>query len=172
YTQADVIINPKQTATVSFALYPQKLDYFGLNTFTPQPSTPDFHQSGYQMYAQHRYLTGEQSILSSQFGFQKFEAGVPAPSDGPCRLLPDTTEGGFFSRQARITSRVEWQENYQFAPKQFLGAHQFKVGLNYAHSSYEGRQTFLPATIADVTGTAIERIAFTAPSRFDVSQNE
>jgi outer membrane receptor protein involved in Fe transport len=68
--------------------------------------------------------------------------------------------------------RVEWQENYQFAPKQFLGSHQFKVGLNYAHSSYEGRETFLPATIADATGTAIEQIAFTAPSRFDVSQNE
>jgi hypothetical protein len=172
YTQADIIINPKQTATVSFALYPQKLDYFGLNTFTPQPSTPDFHQSGYQMYAQHRYLTGEQSILTSQFSFKKFDADVTAQSDDPYRLLPDTTEGGFFSRQARRTSRVEWQENYQFAPKQFLGSHQFKVGLNYAHSSYEGRQTFLPATIADATGTAIERIAFTAPSRFDVSQNE
>lgn len=172
YTQADIIINPKQTATVSFALYPQKLDYFGLNTFTPQPSTPDFHQRGYQMYAQHRYLTGEQSILTSQFSFKNFDADVTAQGDDPYRLLPDTTEGGFFSRQARRTSRVEWQENYQFAPKQFLGSHQFKVGLNYAHSSYEGRQTFLPATIADATGTAIEQIAFTAPSRFDVSQNE
>jgi hypothetical protein len=172
YTQADIIINPKQTATVSFAFYPQKLDYFGLNTFTPQPSTPDFHQRGYQINAQHRYLTGEQSILTSQFSFKKFDADVTAQSDDPYRLLPDTTEGGFFNRQARRTSRVEWQENYQFAPKQFLGSHQFKVGLNYAHSSYEGRETFLPATIADATGTAIEQIAFTAPSRFDVSQNE
>jgi TonB dependent receptor len=172
YTQADIIINPRQTATVSFALYPQKLDYFGLNTFTPQPSTPDFHQRGYQIYAQHRYLASEQSILTSQFSLKNFDADVTAQSDDPYRLLPDTTEGGFFSRQARRTSRVEWQENYQVAPKQFLGSHQFKVGLNYAHSSYEGRETFLPATIADRTGTAIEQIAFTAPSRFDVGQNE
>lgn len=172
YTQADIIISPKQTAAISFALYPQKLDYFGLNTFTPQPSTPDFHQRGYQMYIQHHYLTGEQSILTSQFSFKKFDADVTAQSDDPYRLLPDTTEGGFFNRQARRTSRVEWQENYQFAPRQFLGSHQLKVGLNYAHSSYEGRETFLPATIADATGTAIEQIAFTAPSRFDVGQNE
>jgi hypothetical protein len=87
YTQADIIINPKQTATVSFAFYPQKLDYFGLNTFTPQPSTPDFHQSGYQMYAQHRYLTGEQSILTSQFSFKNSDADVTAQSDDPYRLL-------------------------------------------------------------------------------------
>lgn len=172
YTQFDFIINSKQTATVTYALYPQKLDYFGLNTFTPQPSTPDFHQRGYQVYAQHRYLIGEQSILTSQFSSKKFDADVTAQNDDPYRLLPDTTEGGFFNRQARRTSRVEWQENYQFAPLEFLGSHQFKIGLNYAHSSYEGRQTFLPATIADASDTAIERISFAAPTRFDVKQNE
>ena len=172
YSQVDFIVNPKQTATVSFALYPQKLDYFGLNTFTPQPSTPDFHQRGYQVYAQHRYLTGQQSILTSQFSYKTFDADVTAQSDDPYRLLPDTTEGGFFSRQARRTSRVEWQENYQFAPRQFLGSHQFKLGLNYAHSSYDGRQTFLPADIADSSNTTIERITFTEPTSFGIDQNE
>ena len=44
YTQSDLVISPKQTATLSLAIYPQKLDYMGLNTFTPQPSTADFHQ--------------------------------------------------------------------------------------------------------------------------------
>src|ERR1700719_3060317 len=39
YTQFDVNISPKQTATASFAIFPQHLDYYGLNTFTPQPST-------------------------------------------------------------------------------------------------------------------------------------
>jgi len=172
YTQLDAIINSKQTAILSFALYPQKLDYLGLNTFTPQPSTPDFHQRGYQVYAQHRYLTGEQSILTSQLSFKKFDADVTAQSDDPYRLLPDTTEGGFFNRQARRTSRVEWQENYQFGAIQFFGAHQFKVGLNYAHSSYEGGQNFLPAVIADSFDTAVERITFTYPTIFSINQSE
>jgi len=172
YTQLDAIISSKQTATVSFALYPQKLDYFGLNTFTPQPSTPDFHQRGYQVYAQHRLLTGEQGMLTSQLSFKKYDADVTAQSDAPYRLLPDTTEGGFFSRQARRTSRVEWQENYQFGTFQFFGSHQFKVGLNYAHSSYDGGQNFLPAVIADTTDTAIERITFTHPTVFSINQSE
>ena len=46
FTQLDVKINEKQTATLSLAVFPQKLDYLGLNTFTPQPSTPDLHQRG------------------------------------------------------------------------------------------------------------------------------
>jgi TonB dependent receptor-like, beta-barrel/Carboxypeptidase regulatory-like domain len=172
YTQVDFIVSSKQTATVSFALYPQKLDYFGLNTFTPQPSTPDFHQRGYQVYVQDSYLTGPQSFLTSQFSYKTFDADVTAQSDAAYRLLPDTTEGGFFSRQARRTSRVEWQENYQFAPRRFLGSHQFRVGLNYAHSSYDGRQTFLSAEIADASDTAVERITFTAPTSFAIDQNE
>lgn len=172
FTQIDSIISSKHTATISVAFYPQKLDFFGLNTFTPQPSTPDFHQRGYQVYAQDRYLTGEQSLLISQFSFKKFDADVTPQSNEPYRLLPDTTEGGFFSRQARRTSRVEWQETYQFAPFQFFGEHEFKAGLNFAHSAYDGRQAFLTSTIADASDTAVERITFTQPTSFDTSQNE
>jgi carboxypeptidase family protein len=172
FTQIDSIISAKQTATVSVAFYPQKLDFFGLNTFTPQPSTPDFHQRGYQVYAQDRYLTGEQSVLISQFSFKKFDADVTPQSNEPYRLLPDTTEGGFFSRQARRTSRVEWQETYQFAPFQFFGEHAFKAGFNFAHSAYDGRQSFLTSTIADASDTGIERITFAQPTSFDISQNE
>src|SRR5215813_105999 len=172
YTQLDAIISAKQTATMSLAIYPQKLDHFGLNTFTPQPATPDFHQRGYQVYLQHRYLTGEESILTSQFSFKKFDADVTAQSDELYRLLPDTTEGGFFSRQARRTSRVEWQENYQFSPFHLFGSHVFKAGLNYSHSSYDGRQAFLPAVIGDASGNDVERITFTRPTFFESDQSE
>jgi hypothetical protein len=172
FTQIDSIISSNQTATLSVAIYPQKLDFLGLNTFTPQPSTPDFHQRGYQLYVQDRYLITEQSLLVSQFSFKKFDADVTPQSTEPYRLLPDTTEGGFFSHQARRTSRVEWQETYQLAPFQFFGKHELKAGINFAHSSYDGRQAFLTSTLADTSDTAIERIDFTQPTSFDVSQNE
>src|SRR5262245_38813649 len=69
YTQLDFVLTPKQTATVSFALYPQKLDYLGLNTFNTQESTPDFHQRGFQTYVQHRYVVGSAGLLTSQFSY-------------------------------------------------------------------------------------------------------
>ena len=56
FSQYDLTISPKQTASVSVAVYPQKLDFLGLNTFTPQASTGDFHQRGYQLYGQINYL--------------------------------------------------------------------------------------------------------------------
>src|SRR5262249_23859597 len=147
YTQLDFNINKKQTATFSVAIYPQKLDFLGLNTFVPQASTSDFHQRGYQFYGQHRYVTEQGSLLTSQFSYKTFDADVTAKSEELYRLLVDTTEGGYFNRQGRRTWRLEWQENYQFAPIRFHGVHQWKVGINYAHSSYDGRQKLLPVEI-------------------------
>ena len=58
FSQVDATLSQRQSLTVSFALYPQKLNYLGLNTFTPQPSTPDFHQRGDMASIQHRYTDG------------------------------------------------------------------------------------------------------------------
>jgi len=172
YTQLDMNLTPNQTATVSLALYPQKLKFAGLNTFTPQPSTSDYHQRGYQVYAQHRYATGEDSMLTSQISYKTFDADITPMGSGPYRLLLESTEGGFFNLQARRSSRVDWQETYQGPVRHFWGTHQWKVGLNYAHSSYDSRQTFLPVEIDGVSGLPIERISFAAPDASSIDQNE
>ena len=172
YTQSDLNLSPKQTATVSLAIYPQKLQYMGLNTFTPQPATADFHQRGYQIYGQHRYITGADSALISQLVSRHYDADVTAQSNDPYQLLIDTTEGGYFNRQARRTYRVEWEESYDFSPRHFLGTHQLKAGLNYAYSSYDGREVFLPVEIIGASGAPIEHIAFSHPTSFNVDQSE
>jgi hypothetical protein len=171
YTQFDFNINTKQTATVSVAVYPQRLEYMGLNTFTPQPSTVDYHQRGYQIYGQHRFLTGTDSVLTSQVSFKTYDADTTPEGTGPYQLLIDTTEGGFFNRQSRKTDRLEWQENYAFAPRHFLGSHRLKAGIDYSYSTLDGRETFLPAELVGSSGSPIERITFTAPSTFSVNQN-
>ena len=87
-----------------------------------------------------------------------------AQNNEPYELLIDTTEGGFFNRQRRNANRFDWQESYQFAPRQFLGTHKFKVGLDYAHSDFNGTEIFVPAELIGTSGTAIERVTFSRPS--------
>jgi TonB dependent receptor/Carboxypeptidase regulatory-like domain len=172
FSQFDLKINERQTATLSVAVFPQKFDYLGLNTFTPQPSTPDLHQRGYQFSAQHRYVAESGGLLTSQLAFEKFDADVFPNSENPYRLLVETTEGGFFNRQNRDTERVEWQEIYQSSTKHLYGLHQLKAGFDFSHSSYDGHQQFLPVDIVGVAGATLERIEFGAPSNFSVHQNE
>ena len=172
FSQFDLKINERQTATLSVAVFPQKFDYLGLNTFTPQPSTPDLHQRGFQISAQHRYVAESGALLTSQLAYQNFDADLLPNSGDPYRLLVETTEGGFFNRQNRDTERVEWQEIYQSSTKHLYGLHQLKAGFDFSHSSYDGHQQFLPVDIVGAAGATLERIKFGAPSNFSVHQNE
>jgi len=172
YTQLDVNISPRQTATASFAIFPQHLDYYGLNTFTPQPSTPDLDERGYQAYLQHRYITGSNDLLTSQVSFRRFDADLAPNSNGPYQLLVETTEGGFFNHQDRNTSRTEWEELYRSHSHHFLGSHELDAGTDFAHSSYDGRQQFLPVQIIGVAGYPLEQIQFGPASTFSVDQSE
>jgi hypothetical protein len=171
FTQADVNLTPRQSMTVSFALYPQKVNYFGLNTFTPQPSTPDVHQRGEMVSVQHRDAIGADSLLISQFSFKRFDTDVTANSTDPYQLLVETTEGGYFNLQKRNSRRTGWQEIYQFG-KHGLGSHQIKVGSDFAHSSYDGGVDLLPVSIIGTAGLPAENIGFGPAARFTVSQNE
>ena len=172
FTQFDLNLTAKQTATVSYAVYPQKLKYAGLNTFMPQTSSSDYHQRGYQYYMQHRYATGEDSLLTSQFSYKTFDADVTPYGTGQYQLWLETTEGQYFNTQSRRSNRFDWSELYQLAPRHFAGTHQLKVGLNYAHSSYDSTQTFRPVDIVAVSGTPVERITFGAANKSNVHQNE
>jgi hypothetical protein len=172
YTQIDFNITPKQTATASFAIFPQRFDYYGLNTFTPQPSTPDLNERGYQGYLQHRYVTDSGDLLTSQVSFRRFDADLVPNSNAPYELLVETTEGGFFNHQDRDTSRTEWEEVFRSHPHQFFGSHELDAGVDFAHSSYDGWQEFLPVEIVGVAGYPLERIQFGPASNFSVDQNE
>src|SRR5277367_254225 len=172
YTQVDANISQKQTATASVALFPQKLDYYGLNTFTPQESTPNLHERGYQMYLQHRYIFDTGNMLSSQLSFRNFDADVLPNSNAPYQLLIETTEGGFFNTQRRNASRTELQEILQSPARKFYGSHELKAGMSFVHNSYDGHQEFLPVNIVGAAGYPLEQIQFAPASTFSIDQNE
>ena len=169
FTQIDANLNSRQSLTALFMLYPQKINYLGLNTFTPQPATPDLHQRGYLASITHRDALGSSSLLVSQVSVKRFNADVTPNSTDPYELLVETTAGGYFNRQSRDTTRTEWQETYQHT---LWKSHNFKVGLDYSHSDYEGRVQFLPVSIIGAGNFPISRIDFGPGSRFDLHQNE
>jgi len=172
YTQFDINVSKHQTATASFAVFPQKFEYYGLNTFTPQASTPDLHERGYQAYLQHRYFTNSGDLLTSQVSHRTFDADLFPSSDEPYELLMETTEGGFFNRQHRNTSRTDWEEVFQSHPHHFFGTHELNAGLSFSHSSYDGRQNFLPVQIVGVASYPLEEIQFGPATRFNIDKSE
>jgi hypothetical protein len=172
FSQLDVVLSARQSLTATSALYPQKINYLGLNTFNPQPSTPDLHQRGYMVSIQHRDVVGAESLLVSQLTYKRFNADVTANRTDPCQLQVETTTGGLFDRQSRDSARTEWQETYQFGVHNALGSQLFKIGMDYAHSDYDGRTQLLPVSIIGVSNVPVELIQFGPATGFDIHQDE
>ncbi len=145
----------------------------GLNTFTPQPSTVDFHQRGYQIYGQHRFLTGADSALTSQISYKTYDADT-TPAEQRALSTADR------HHRRRILQPAEpAYESLRLAGKLRICA--AAIPRHPSHSRrgwttpiphFDGRQTFLPAELVGSSGSAIERITFTRPSSFSVNQNE
>ncbi len=172
YNQIDWNLSERQALSMSFTLYPQKVNYYGLNTFQPQASSPDVHQRGYMISLHHRDVIGADSLLLSRFSYKRLDADVTANSGAPYELLVETTTGGFWDQQRRNSGHAEWQEIWQHGMKSFLGTHQLKFGMDYAHDDYDGRVNMMPVTIVGTAGLPLERIQFTPASRFNIRQNQ
>jgi hypothetical protein len=172
YTQGDVSLTDRQSLSVSLTLSPQKVNYYGLNTFLPQPSTPDVHQRGYMLSMQHRDALGTDSLLVSQFSYKRFDVDVTPNSAAPFDLLVETTTGGFWDRQSRQSEHAEWRELFQHGTKGFLGTHQFKFGFDYAHDNYDGRIDMAAVTIFGSSAIPVEQIQFGPASRIAIDHNQ
>jgi hypothetical protein len=47
FSRLDYVLNSNNRLTASFSIFPQKFDYFNLNTFNPSDTTANFHQRGW-----------------------------------------------------------------------------------------------------------------------------
>jgi outer membrane receptor protein involved in Fe transport len=172
FSQIDVNLTQRQSMTVSMTVYPQKVNYYGLNTFLPQPSTPDVHQTGYMVSLQHRDAIGADSLLISQLSYKRFNVDITPNSTAPFDLLVESTIGGFWDLQKRDSGHTEWHETWQHGVKGLLGAHQVKFGIDYAHDDYTGGADMLPVTVFGTADVPIERIQFGPASHLGIHQNQ
>ena len=172
FSRIDWIINRNNQLTVSFSVFPQKLDYFNLNTFNPSDTTANFHQRGWFLALNEQAVLKSGALLQSSFSAKQFDGDIFGNSAEAYRITPDRNFGGWFDRQHRDSRRLEWLEVYHFAPKKWHGGHAFKTGLNFSHTSFDGFDTSKPVRVLREDGTTYQLIEFVGPGALQRTQNE
>ncbi|HKO96456.1 MAG TPA: TonB-dependent receptor [Pyrinomonadaceae bacterium] len=147
FTRVDYVINKANRFTASFSIFPQKLDYFNLNTFNPADTTANFHQRGWFLALNEQATFRSGALLQSSFSVKQFDGDIFANTGAPYRITPDRNFGGWFDRQHRESRRYEWLELYSLSPKQWRGSHTFKTGVNFSHTSFNGTDVSSPVQI-------------------------
>ena len=172
FSRLDYIINSNNRLTGSFSVFPQKFDFFNLNTFNPSDTTANFHQRGWFLAFNEQATFKSGALLQSSFSAKQFDGDIFGNSAAPYEITPDRNFGGWFNRQHRESRRYELLEVYNFRPEAWRGSHAFKTGLNFSHTSFTGSDRNNPVTILRANGTRYQSIEFTGAGALDRKQNE
>lgn len=164
FNQFDVSVSDRNRASLTALVYPEKFSYYGLDAFTPQPSTANLRKRAflYTIKDSHEFASG--GLLLSNFSIQDLENDVKPIGYEPSVIGIDRVAGSFFNRQARATTRRKLSELYHFRP---MGDHQMKAGVEMGWESYSGEQTFNPVTWLGAGTLPVMSLRYTDPT--DVS---
>jgi hypothetical protein len=169
FSRLDYVVNKNNRLTASFSIFPQKFDYFNLNTFNPSDTTANFHQRGWFVALNEQATFNSGALLQSSFSVKQFDGDIFGNSGAPYEIAPDRNFGGWFNRQHRESRRYELLEVFNFAP---WHAHAFKAGVNISRTSFNGTDRSSPVRILRANGTVYQSIGFTGAGVLDLAQNE
>jgi Carboxypeptidase regulatory-like domain len=172
FSRVDYVVNKNNRLTGSFSLFPQKFDFFNLNTFNPSDTTANFHQRGWFLALNEQATFESGALLQSSFSVKQFDGDIFGNSAAPYQIPPERNFGGWFNRQQRESRRYELLEVFNFAAQQWHGSHSFKTGLNISRTSFTGTDRSEPVRILRANGTTFQLIEFGGDGVLSLAQNE
>ena len=172
FTQIDLNINKTNSAKLVAALFPQKVRFAGLNTFNPQPTTPNTKQRGLLVSIAEQAIFKDASFLSSTLSYKTFDLDIFGQGTRPLELLPEGNTGNYFADTRRRSQRFQWREIYYAHPFEFHGQHTLKLGGEIDHSRVTGVFRENSILIRREDKTLAQRIEFSPPARPSTSLSE
>ena len=166
FTQFDLNINKTNSAKFVAAFFPQKVRYAGLNTFNPQPTTPNTKQRGMLFSISEQAIFKDASFLSSTFSYKTFDLDVFGQGTRPLELLPEGNAGNYFADIRRQSQRFQWREVYYSHGLEFHGQHSLKLGGEIDYSRVTGVFRENSILIRREDQTLARRIEFGAAASF------
>lgn len=172
FSRIDYVANKNNRLTASFSIFPQKFDYFNLNTFNPSDTTANFHQRGWFLALNEQATFESGALLQSSFSVKQFDGDIFGNSAAPYVITPERNFGGWFNRQHRESRRYEWLEIFNFAPREWHGSHALKTGINISRTAFNGTDRSQPVTIVGGIDPRVQIIEFIGDGVLDREQNE
>ena len=169
FSRIDYVVNNNNRLTASFSIFPQKIDYFNLNTFNPSDTTANFHQRGWFLALNEQATFKSGALLQSSFSVKQFDGDIFGNSRALYLITPDRNVGGWFNRQHRESRRYELLEVFNFAP---LKGHSIKTGVNFSHTSFHGTDRSEPVRIFNASSLRTQIIDFFGDGVLERQQNE
>jgi len=146
--------------------------YDGISSLTPQPSTVKRNTIAWMPYARDQQSFGNGALLDLGVGFVSIRDGYEPHGSAPYEYTPEQTEGSYFENLSGRSQRLEGTAALYLPPREWLGRHDVKAGLDVDHIAYDQRQTLAPVSYLGEDGMKVRQSTFAPEPAFTMHNGE
>ena len=146
--------------------------YDGISSLTPQESTVKRNTIAWFPYVRDQQSFGHGALLDLGLGFVSIGDGYEPHGSVPYEYTPEQTEGSYFENLSGRSQRLEGTAALYLPPRQWMGRHDVKAGLDVDHIAYDQRQTRAPVSYLREDGTLERQSVFLVAPVFTMHNGE
>jgi hypothetical protein len=160
FTRVQAILSPQDVLNADINVFPMRTEFANITALVPQTASSDYDQKGVSAGISdvHSFRSG--ALLRVALRYTRFDSNAHGQGLADMLINPEGWGGDFFSSWTRNANQFELYPIFQFAPKKWLGRHEFKVGVDVTHRSYTGSSFSHPIQLLRQDGTPAEEISF------------
>ena len=136
-------VNPSDDdiVTAGFLFNDYHSPYDGISSLVPQQSTTKRDIIAWLPYVRNQWTFGDGALLDVGLAEMRFRDGYEPHGDTPYEITPETTQGSYFENLTGRSQRWEGTAALYLPPRQWMGRHDLKLGVDLDHITYNQDQT-------------------------------
>ncbi len=140
--------------------------YDGLSSLFPRQSTTQRDTIGWLPYLRDQHVFQSGALLDAGLGMVRFRDGYEPHGNTPFDLTPELSSGTYFENLASQSQRIEGNVALYLPPRQWLGIHDLKAGIDLNHISFHESVMRAPVNYLREDRTLLRQSTFPAIAPF------
>ncbi|HZD48108.1 MAG TPA: hypothetical protein VE178_05115, partial [Silvibacterium sp.] len=141
--------------------------YEGLSTLTPQESTVNQDILSWFPYLREQHSFTGGALLDLGVAGVRIRNGYEPHGDAPFEVTPETYQGSYFENATNTSRRVQGTAALYLPPREWLGRHDLKFGLDLDQINFGEELTRSPISYLREDGTLLRLSTFPAQEPFN-----
>ncbi len=172
YSTLQAIISPRQVVTATLNVFPLRTQFANINALVPQTASSDYDRKGASASLSDVYNISSGALFRMALTYIRFDGNAHGQGSDVMLLTPEGRGGNFFNSWARSSDQLEAAPTFQFAPKKFLGRHDFRIGADLNRRSFRGSSLSQNVHLLREDRTLAEQIGFAGPGSLRASDTD
>jgi len=158
-------LTSRNILTTSFLINYLHDQYAFLSPQNPQQTSPQDVETAYLASIKDQHYFSGGTLFETGFAFDQYNLRLTPYGTEPYQITPTTAMGNFYLNQHTTATRWQSLGNLYLPPRHWLGRHDFKLGADLDHISYDAQFSRTPIAFLNSNATEPQPadICFTAP---------